>query len=356
MISRVTVRQIAEAAGIHYTTVARALRNHPKLAVATRERIQKLAKEMGYTPDPMVSALSAYRMRRQRMTFHGMIAWIDGYRQREGVSPKRPASHYRLFDGAVARAHELGYDLEVYRIGESETPTALALDRVLAARGVRNLLVAPQFNASSRLELDWQHYSAVSVSRSIGWPQLNLCTNDQFFNMTLTLRKLREAGYRRIGMLLEQRLVEITGERWLAACLTMCQKWPCEERLEPFVFTNPVSKKSLQSWWRENCPDAIVTEKGFWTNRLSVALNLRCPDDVGVALVSLPFIPNPSEPMFAGILERVDRVGAAAVDYLVRMEHMDERGIPMSPLQMLVRGEWRDGESARCVIRGTSKN
>jgi LacI family transcriptional regulator len=350
MNSRITVRHIAAAAGVHYTTVARALRNHPKLAPATREHIQKLAREMGYTPDPMVSALSAYRMQRQRMTFHGMIAWIDGYQRRTGSSPKRPAAHERLFEGAAQRARELGYHLEVYRIGETETPTAASLDRVLTARGVRNLIVAPQFSATSRLELDWARYSAVSVSRSVGWPRLNLITNDQFYNMMLAVRKLREAGRRRIGLMLERRLVEITGERWLGGYLTARRQWAREERLEPFVFTNPVSDKLLQSWWRENRPDAIVTERGFWVNRLSAALDLRCPDDVDVALVSTG-----KEQAFAGIRERVDRVGTAAVDHLVRMEHMDERGVPASPLDTLVRGEWQEGASMRKAAASIKK-
>ncbi|RRJ94802.1 LacI family transcriptional regulator [Opitutaceae bacterium TAV4] len=354
MPPRVTVRQIAGKAGVHYTTVGRALRNHPGLPAATRERIQALAREMGYTPDPMVSALSAYRMARQRVTFHGTIAWIDGYPQREGVPPKQPMVHGRLFAGAQVRAREMGYNLEVYRIDpDGETPTAAALDRVLVARGVRNLIVAPQFSAASRLELDWRRYSALAVSRSVGWPQLHLVTNDHFYNVTMAARQLWRLGYRRVGLMLERRLVEITGERWLGAFLTARQYWPEGERLEPFVFENPVPDVLLRNWWERWRPDAIITEKGFWKNRLSVALELRCPDDVGVALVSTPWPSQGQEEggggraKFAGILERVDRIGATAVEQLVRMEHMDERGLPESPLNTLVRGEWQDGESVK---------
>lgn len=344
MSPRVTIRQIAEKAGVHYTTVGRALRNHPGLPAETRERIQALARKMGYTPDPMVSALSAYRMARQRVTFHGTIAWIDGYPQRPGISPKRPMVHGRLFEGSCARAQNMGYNLEVFRIDpHGETPTDAALDRVLTARGVRNLIVAPQFSATSRLDLEWRRYSAISVSRSVGWPQLHLVTNDHFYNLMMAADCLRQKGYRRVGLMLERRLVEITGERWLGGFLTARQHWPHTEHLEPLIFENPISEPTLRRWWRQWQPDAIITEGGFWRNRLSVALNLKCPEDVGVALVSTPA--EEQSMQFAGILERVDRVGATAVEHLIRMEHMDERGVPDSPLTTLVRGEWQDGRS-----------
>ncbi len=347
MSPRVTIRHIAQRAGVHYTTVARALRNHPALPPETRERIQTLARVMGYAPDPVVSALNAYRLARQRVTFHGTIAWIDGYPQREGVSPKRPSiQHAPLFEGAEARAGEMGYKLEVFRIGNEDTPTAATLDRVLMARGVRNLIVAPQFNLESRLELNWQRYSAVAVSLSVGWPQLNLITHDHFYNITILLRKLRELGYRRPGLILERRLMEITRKRWLGGCLATSHDWPARDRVKPFVFEASVTEKELQGWWRRSRPDVIITERGFWVNRLSSTLRLRCPDDVGVALLTVPWEALP-EPPFAGIRERVDRVGATAVEHLVRMEHMDARGVPESPLNTLVRGEWHEGVSVR---------
>ena len=44
-------------------TFFKMFRNHPRLPEATRLRIQKLATEMGYTPDPFLRALVSYRGR-----------------------------------------------------------------------------------------------------------------------------------------------------------------------------------------------------------------------------------------------------------------------------------------------------
>ena len=51
MSNRVTIRDIAAKAGVHFTTVGLALRDSPRLSAATRKKIQKMAAKMGYAPD-----------------------------------------------------------------------------------------------------------------------------------------------------------------------------------------------------------------------------------------------------------------------------------------------------------------
>lgn len=48
---RLTLKNVADAAGLAVTTVSKALANDPKIALATRERVQKIAIELGYVPD-----------------------------------------------------------------------------------------------------------------------------------------------------------------------------------------------------------------------------------------------------------------------------------------------------------------
>jgi LacI family transcriptional regulator len=46
-----TLRTIAEMTGLAITTISRALNNAPELSAETRERVQKIAAEIGYVPD-----------------------------------------------------------------------------------------------------------------------------------------------------------------------------------------------------------------------------------------------------------------------------------------------------------------
>ena len=56
-----SIQDIARAAGVSHTTVSRALRQSSLISVDTRERIQRLAQEMGYTPNAIAQSLQTQR-------------------------------------------------------------------------------------------------------------------------------------------------------------------------------------------------------------------------------------------------------------------------------------------------------
>lgn len=57
----VSIADIARVAGVSHTTVSRALRESPLISEGTRERIQRLAEEMGYTPNAIAQSLQMRR-------------------------------------------------------------------------------------------------------------------------------------------------------------------------------------------------------------------------------------------------------------------------------------------------------
>jgi DNA-binding LacI/PurR family transcriptional regulator len=56
-----SISDIARAAGVSHPTVSRALRDSPLISAAVRERIQRLAQEMGYTPNAIAQSLQTRR-------------------------------------------------------------------------------------------------------------------------------------------------------------------------------------------------------------------------------------------------------------------------------------------------------
>src|SRR3954467_6338095 len=54
---RVSLRTIADEAKTSRMTVSLALRGHPSISAAQRKRVQKLARRLGYTPNPIVTNL-----------------------------------------------------------------------------------------------------------------------------------------------------------------------------------------------------------------------------------------------------------------------------------------------------------
>jgi DNA-binding LacI/PurR family transcriptional regulator len=53
----VSIKDIAKAADVSPSTVSRALSDHPRISNETKERIRRLAKEMGYTPSLLARSL-----------------------------------------------------------------------------------------------------------------------------------------------------------------------------------------------------------------------------------------------------------------------------------------------------------
>src|SRR5437773_8957359 len=57
----ISIEDIARVAGVSHSTVSRALRESPLISADTRERIQRLADEMGYMPNAIAQSLQTRR-------------------------------------------------------------------------------------------------------------------------------------------------------------------------------------------------------------------------------------------------------------------------------------------------------
>jgi DNA-binding LacI/PurR family transcriptional regulator len=69
----VSIKDIAKAAGVSPSTVSRALSDHPRISLETKERIRCLATEMGYSPSAVARSLVT-----QRTSIIGMaVAWVS---------------------------------------------------------------------------------------------------------------------------------------------------------------------------------------------------------------------------------------------------------------------------------------
>lgn len=92
----VTIKDIARAAGVSHTTVSRALNNNPAISVKTREHIQELARELGYTPSAVAQSL----LSQQTRTIGVVVTTIaDPFVVKvvEGVEQIAQAANYSVF-------------------------------------------------------------------------------------------------------------------------------------------------------------------------------------------------------------------------------------------------------------------
>ena len=94
---RSTLRDVALAAGCHYSTVSLALRDHPRIPSETKSRIREAAKRLGYRPDPALAALSAYRTIKHPARGQTVVAWLTNYATESGW--KESACNIDYFEG-----------------------------------------------------------------------------------------------------------------------------------------------------------------------------------------------------------------------------------------------------------------
>jgi len=340
MHQRITMTHVARAAGVHPTTVSLAFRHHPSIPAATRERIRKIAVEIGYRPDPVLSALNAYR--------HEKIAHHEGpplaYVHDAAGAPAAPAHRELLRAGAFARAEALGYRIELFELGDSGlTPSRLA--GILRARGTAGVLLAAMPAADRPpLGLDWPRYSTVKVERHACDPALDCVATDCHGIVRLAIRHVIENGYRRIGLVLPRRLDEQSDLAWSSGFLAEQYRQPEKLRL-PVFFTEAAhpgadaDRTAFARWYARQQPEAIIAPRAV-LQPLLAALDLATPRDV--AFVDLDRDPQSSD---AGIEHAGTSIGARAVDLLVnQMQHL-RKGLPETPTLTLVGGVWRDGAS-----------
>src|SRR4051812_40543341 len=100
----VTMEDIARRAGVSVATVSLSLRNEPRISATMRENIATIARELGYEPNPYVSALMRSRRNGRPVSDRPVLAFVCGLERadawRNAVSPTR---RY-IREGAFQRA------------------------------------------------------------------------------------------------------------------------------------------------------------------------------------------------------------------------------------------------------------
>ena len=97
-----TLETIAKRCRVSKVTVSLALRDSPRISSSMRARVAEVAAELGYTPNPMVSALMTSLRSTRKTKFVCNHGFITSFPTRDGW--KENPSFARYLTGANARA------------------------------------------------------------------------------------------------------------------------------------------------------------------------------------------------------------------------------------------------------------
>ncbi len=343
MKARVTLRDIAAEADVHYSTVSLALRDHPRVSAPVRDKIKAIARKLGYTPDPALAALNAYRKTKLTVHYQSTLAWIDTWTNEAKLRLRDQPTFNEYYLGAGERARQLGYELEEFRLCESDM-SPQRLSRVLNSRGITGLLLPPLPTQANRLPLEYKLFSTISFGYSIVPHVFHLVTNHQFHSVSLALDKITELGYQRIGLYLHDYVDNKTDNAYTTGYWRYCQRHPDRKHVTAYMGSEGVDDRELfQAWYLKNRPDVVISDIDHEIDEWLGDLGVRVPEDVGCAWLSL----GADDKTRAGVDQNGRLIGQTAVDFLVGMLQRGEHGIPATPVRILVEGTWRQGTTLR---------
>lgn len=336
---RLTLYDIATRAGVSKTTVSLALRGNSRISEHRRKQIQKIATDLSYEPDPLLSALAVYRAQMRPATIQNAIAWINCWEE-----PQRLRGDHREFDaywrGSEAAARRYGYRLEEICWNHKHPPKKI--EKVLLTRGIRGILIPPHPTRPDWGDFDWDKFSVVRFGLSVPEPHSHLVTSDHQQAGIMALKRISSYGYRRIGMVVPEHLDKNIGGSYTAGFYAAQKLFRLRE-VKSLLLTRAADaahteqkRREFSKWMKAEKPDAILTADPSvpcFVHELGYAI----PNDVAIAGTGLDVSAD------AGIDQCSEAIGRQGIEMLVNRINLNERGTPASPSRVLVRSRWCDG-------------
>jgi DNA-binding LacI/PurR family transcriptional regulator len=334
MGKRVTMTDVAKAAGVHQTTVSLALRGHRSIPSTTCDRIRAIATKMGYRPNPLISALISERRRNKASGYGETLAFLTAYTNRYEW---RASHNYELVYKALGtRADELGYRVEEFWYSNPDIPPA-RLQQILLARGIRGIIVCPLPYGVHELDFDFSDFAAVSIGYTLKSPSLDRVSVNFFGITQLAIQKLREMGCQRIGFISAPTIDDRVNHLSMGAFLA-------EKQADPNRLISPLiayygDLATISAWIDRERPDAIIASVLSEYLALGTYLNdhfksrrkrpLLCVVDAKI------------DGNETGVVQDLDAEARAAIDLVTSRVERAHFGPQASPQTILVGGHWR---------------
>ncbi|MBI2498324.1 MAG: LacI family DNA-binding transcriptional regulator [Opitutae bacterium] len=335
------MKDVAVRARTSVATVSKCLRGVPTIPLSTRERVNRIAQQMGYRLHPYISALMRNRRKRPAAVAQApTLAYVTAFPTENGW--QREAFFRALHAGARARAEARGYVLQPFWLYRDDM-TNERFSEILWARGIRGMLLSPFPRLGMEIRLHWENFSVVAHGLSLAHPVFHRTSNDHYQSMMLAMQECRRRGYGRPGFALDTPTSERLEFRWEAAYRVAGERLGFTMRIPPLMQSARWEPDQLCRWIRREKPDVVITLMLEDQVKELVRRGVRIPEDVG--LVSLS-VGQPGSPL-SGIFQNPSAMGAVATDQLINMVERNETGIPEDPITLTLGGSWNAGRTVR---------
>ena len=188
MMQKVTIKDVAQAAGVSTQTVSRVINSRPDVSPDTRSHVQQVVNELGYSPNVIARSLS-----RGRTNTFGVVGF--------GLSYFGSSS---VLSGIEQKSNELGFSLLLSLLDDFDPALIDGILRNLLSRQVDGIIWAVPGNDRLVGELSGR-FSDISVPVVYMNKLKNgdevIVAMDNRLGGRLATDHLLEQGYRRIGII-----------------------------------------------------------------------------------------------------------------------------------------------------------
>jgi len=188
MMQKVTIKDVAQAAGVSTQTVSRVINYRPDVSPETRARVQQVIQELGYSPNVIARSLS-----RGRSNTLGVVGFGLGY--------FGPTS---VLKGIEQKSNELGFSLLLSLLDDFDTSKIDGILRNLLSMQVDGIIWAVPGNDRLDGELSGR-FSDISAPvvylNKFKSEDEIVVAMDNRQGGKLATEHLLEQGYRRIGII-----------------------------------------------------------------------------------------------------------------------------------------------------------
>jgi DNA-binding LacI/PurR family transcriptional regulator len=305
-----TIRDIAEAAGLSVTTVSHALSGRGRVAPATRERVARIADELGYTANVHAVRLVSGRSR----TLAIQIAGFSSGDQSQFLPDT--AYFMDVLNGAAAAGSQLGYQLVLMPYdADTAGMHPLAIDGAI--------IVDPAGDEPLAEVLTREGVPVVTAGRPVVGPTIHPWIDNNHGPVALRmLEHFATQGYRRPAL-----MVTTARRSYVADIVEAYRGWCRDHDLRPTVveLAEPpderaaarAAKRLLTHGERPDAVYATYDRLALGVLQQARKLSISVPDDLGLASAVDGDALRWSDPRITAVFLDAPEIGRAAVQLLV---------------------------------------
>ncbi|MDQ8180256.1 LacI family DNA-binding transcriptional regulator [Pelagicoccus sp. SDUM812005] len=348
MATRITLKDIAAKCGCTVATVSRALRNRTEIPETTRKRIQEVAKQIGYVPDPAMSALVEHRRGMRKAGYLENLALIS-----PGLSlaeSQRMPHRMALIDAIRARASELGYQVDFFYLPWN-TAKQKEMSRMLKRRNIRGLIFLPSDPPAEEASFGWEDFASIRIYRPPLQPCISSVDTDVYQGIYLMMDRVLAAGCRRPGLVIQKLVSRNTAGIWPRYLNMVVAEHAGLSSVPSFEFDGDITTRGNRTVfmdWIQSCkPDVVLAFSAPNVAKVLQESGYAIPDDIG--LVDLDINDVAEESALAGLFQSRTAIGWSAVDQLHGLLLTNTMGLPTYPSTLKMAFRWVDGNSLRRI-------